>query len=86
MTLYQCAAGKTTNVNTFCFNIPPKIIKLKGSWYFQECISCNKKTSTDYYFIAGTAFSENTIECEGYCKLLRDYDAEEKADEDYEET
>lgn len=70
MTIYQCSAGNQTKVNTYGFKSPPKIIKLKGSWHFDACIKCDKKTSTDYYFNTGCAFSENTIEGEGYCKLM----------------
>lgn len=67
--VYVCPAGQLMKVNVYGFKKSPQTLKLRGSWYFEECIKCKIPTSDDYYLREGDCFQENGVECESYCEL-----------------
>ena len=72
--IYVCPAGKKIEVNVYGFKKIPKILRLYGSWYFDECIKCSKQHSYDYYLEESKFLDMPTIESHGYCKLKLDDD------------
>ena len=68
--VYVCPVGQKVTVNVYGFKEPPKLLKLRSRWYFEECIKCQKPASYDYYFRERNGcYTEPGVEMEGYCEL-----------------